>query len=116
MESVRNLFLEDRVALSDLLRVLWLKSKLFTAEDDTLEQEDVIFAVDVGLGHDENVFQQEFTEVGDVMTLPVLDPAFEVPDGLHILGSALSFVDLVRDTLGRCTSLPEFVVVWVVSG
>lgn len=57
MESVWDLFLEDGVALSNLLRVLRLNSKLFTTKDDALEQEDVIFAVDFGLGHDENVFQ-----------------------------------------------------------
>ena len=91
-----------------------MESELFTAEDDTLEQEDVIFAVDVRLGHDENIFEQKFTEVGDMVTLPVLDPTFEVSDSLHVLGSTLSFVDLVRDTLGGCTSFPEFVVVWIV--
>ena len=95
---------------------MWLEGKLFTTKDDALKQEDVIFAVDVGLGHDENVFKQEFTEVGDVMTFPVLNSAFEVSDGLHILSSALSFVDLVRDTFGGCTSFLEFVIVWVVGG
>ena len=76
LKSIRNLFLEDRITLTDLLRVLRLEGKLFTTEDDALEQEDVIFAVDVGLGHDENVFEQEFTEVGDMVTFPVLNPAF----------------------------------------
>ena len=90
--------------------------KLFTTEDDALKQEDVIFTVDVGLGHDENVFEQEFTEVGDMMTLPVLDPALEVSHGLHILSSALSFVDLVRDAFSGRTSLLEFVVIWIVGG
>ena len=116
LESVRNLFLEDRVALTNLLRVLRLEGELFTTEDDALEQEDVIFAVDIGLGHDENVFEQEFTEVGDMVTFPVLNPAFEVSDGLHIFSSALSFVDLIRDTFGGCTSFLEFVVVWIVGG
>jgi len=50
------------------------------------------------------------------VTLPVLDPAFEVSDSLHILSSALSFVNLVRDTLGGCTSFLEFVVVRIFSG
>ena len=114
MESVRNLFLEDRVALPNLLRALRLKSKLFTAEDDPLEQEDVVFTVDVGFCHDKNVFEQKFTEVGNMMTLPVLDSAFEISDRLHILSSSLSFVDLVRDTLGGCASCLEFVMVWIV--
>jgi hypothetical protein len=116
LESVRNLLLKDRVALANLLRVLWLEGKLFTTEDDALEQEDMIFAVDVGLCHDEDVFKQEFAKVGNMMTFPVFNPAFEVSDSLHILGSTLSFVDLVRDTFGGCTSSLEFVVVWIVSG
>jgi len=116
LQSTRNLFLEDRVAFSNLLRVLRLEGKFFTTQDDTLEQEDVVFPVDVGLGHDENVLKQEFTKIGDMVTLPVLDPAFEVSDGLHILSSTLSFVDLVRDAFGGCTPFLEFVVVWIVSG
>lgn len=60
----------------------------------------MIFAVDVGLGHDENVFEQEFAEIGDVVTFPILDSTFEISDGLHILSSALSLVDLVRNTFG----------------
>ena len=98
MESV--LSLEYRVALTNLLRILWLECKFFAAEDDALEQEDVIFAVDVGLGYDENVFEQEFAEIGDVVTLPVLDSTFEISDGLHIFSSALSLVDLVCDAFG----------------
>ena len=76
----------------------------------------MVLPVDVGLGHDENVLEQEFTEVGDMMALPVLDPAFEISDGLHILSSALGFVDLIRDTFRGRTSFLEFIVVWIVSG
>ena len=50
------------------------------------------------------------------MTLPVLDPAFEVSDGLQILSSALGFVDLIRDSFCGCTSFLEFVIVRIVSG
>ena len=81
-----------------------------------MKQKDMIFAIDVGLGHDENVFKQEFTEVRDMVALPVFDSAFEVSDGLHILSSALGFVYLVRDALGGCASFLEFVVVWIVCG
>ena len=104
MKSIWKLFLEDRVTFPDLLRVLLLESKLFTTEDDALEQEDVVFAIDVGLGHDKHILEQKFTEVGDMMTLPILDSAFEVSHRLHIFSSALSLVNLVRDTFGRCTS------------
>ena len=114
LKTVRSLFLEDRITLSNLPGVLWLWCKLFATEDDTLKQEDVIFTVDVGLGHDENVFEQEFTKIGDMMSLPVLDPALEVSDGLHIFSSALSFIDLIRDTFGGRASFLELVVVWIV--
>ena len=116
LKSVRSLFLEDRVALPNLPCVLWLEGKFFATKDDALEKEDMIFAVDVGLGHDENVFKQEFTEVGDMMSFPVLDPAFEVSDGLCVFSSALSFVNLICDTFGGCASFFEFVVVRIVGG
>lgn len=93
-----------------------MEGKLFAAEDDTLEQEDVVFAIDLRLGHNENIFEQEFTKVRDMVALPVLDPAFEVSDGLHILSSSLSFVDLVCDALSGCAPLLEFVVIWIVGG
>lgn len=50
------------------------------------------------------------------MTLPVLDSTFEISDCLHILSSSLSFVDLVCDTFGGCTSFLEFVIVWIFDG
>lgn len=114
--STRSLFLEDRVALSNLLCTLRLKSQFFTTENDTLEQEDVIFAVDVGLGHNENIFEQKFTKVGDMVTFPILDSAFEVSDCLHILSSSLSFVNLVGNTFGGCGSSLKFVMVWIDGG
>lgn len=58
MEGVWDLFLEDGVAFPNLLCTLWLlKSKLFATEDDPLEQKYVVFAVDVGFGHDKDVFE-----------------------------------------------------------
>ena len=93
-----------------------MERKFLTAEDDALEQEDMIFAVNVGLGHDENVFEQEFAEIGDVMTFPVFNSAFEISDGLHILSSALSLVDLVRDTFGGRAPFFELIIIRVVCG
>lgn len=91
-----------------------MKSELFTAEDDTLEEEDVVFAVDVGFCHNENIFEQKFTEVGDVMSLPVLDSDLEIPNGLHILSPSLSLVNLVCDTFCGRTSPLEFIIVRIV--
>lgn len=57
MEGVRYRFLKYGIGLSNFLRILRLKRKLFAAENDALKQEDVVFAVDLGFGYNENVFQ-----------------------------------------------------------
>jgi hypothetical protein len=49
-----------------------------------------------------------------MVTLPILDSALEISNGLHILSSSLSFVNLIRDTFGGCGSLLKFVIVRVV--
>ena len=50
------------------------------------------------------------------MALPVLDSTFEISDCQHILGSSLSFIDLVCNAFGRCASFLKFAIVWVVGG
>ena len=62
----------------------------------------MIFAVYLGFGDAEDVVQEEGTEVGDVMPLPVLDATLEVLHCRVILGASLGLVDLISDAL--CSS------------
>ena len=59
----------------------------------------MIFAVDLGLRDAEDVIQEERTEVGYMVTLPVLDATLEVLDGRVVLRPPLCLVDLVSDAL-----------------
>ena len=92
-------FLEDGVALADLLAVSGLRNVLLAAQNDLLEQEDVILPVDLGFGDTEDVVEQECAEVGDMVALPVLDTALEVLDRRVVLRPSLRLVDLISDAL-----------------
>ena len=58
------LLLQQGVALADLLRaVLSLRMYLLATEDDLLEQEDVVLAVNVGLRDGEDLIEKQAAEV-----------------------------------------------------
>ena len=71
--------------------------KLLATKDDLLEEEDVVFPVHVGLGDGENVIKQECPKIGDVMSLPIFDAAFQILHGREVFRPALRLVDLIGD-------------------
>jgi hypothetical protein len=107
--------LEYRVGLAALFAVE-VRNVLLAAKDDTLKEENVILAVDLGLCDGENVVEEQVSEMGYVVALPVVDALCEVLDGLNVLRAALGLVDLVRDAFGCGGAFPEFVIVRIAVG
>lgn len=73
----------------------------------------MVLAVDLALGDGEDVVQEKVAEVGNMMTLPVVDAGGKVLNGERVLSPALCLVDLVGDALGGGATLLEFVKVRV---
>ena len=107
-------FLEDGAGLAALARVGGIGGDLLAAEDDLLEEEDVIFPIDLGLVDDEDIVEEELTKVGEVVALPVFDATFEVLDSRVVLRPSLCLVDLISDALGRLDAGFELVDVRIV--
>ena len=106
--------MEDGIALANLFTVARLRKVLLATQDNLLEQEDVILAVDLGLGDTENVIKEKSAEVGNMVALPVLDAALEVLDSRVVLRPSLCLVDLISDALGRLDAGFELVDVRIV--
>jgi hypothetical protein len=86
---------------------------LFATKNYLFEQKNVIFAIDPGLLDEEDVIQDQLSEMREVVAFPVLDAALQLLDGLLIFSAALCLVDLVSDSFcGRRTFL-ELVIMWV---
>ena len=60
----------------------------------------MVFAINVGLGDEEDIVKEEIAKVLQVVTFPVFYAGIEVLDGQFILGSSLSLVDFIGDTAG----------------
>lgn len=60
----------------------------------------MILPVDVRLCDGKNVIKEQFTEILEMMTFPVVNASRQAFDSLFVLGAALRFVDLVSDSLG----------------
>lgn len=86
-----------------------MRNVLLAAQDDLLEEEHMVLAVDLRFGDAEDIVEKERAEVRDVMTLPVLHAAFEVLDSCVILCAPLSLVDLIGDAFGRVDASLEFI-------
>lgn len=109
------LFLEDRIVLATFpYRPICVRLDLLAAKNNFLEEEDVVFPVDVHLHDHEDVLEDEFSKVDQMMPFPVFNTLLEASHGLCILGSPLSFVDLVGYPFGRFQSLLQFVNVRVI--
>ena len=106
------LLLENRVVFVALPnRAICVRSDLLAAKDDFLEEEDVVFSVNIHFHDHENILKDEFAKVGQMMAFPVFDTCLEACDCECIFGLALSFVDSVGDCFGVFqTSLQLFVM------
>jgi hypothetical protein len=89
---------------------------LLTAKDDFLKQEDVVLAVNVCLGDNEDVVKEEVAKVGEVMPLPVLNARLQVLYRRLVLRPSLCLVNFIRDTFSGGSALLELVVIRVVLG
>ena len=74
----------------------------------------MIFPVNVHLHDHEDIFQNEFTEIGEVMPFPVFNTSLEVCYCLCVFGSSLRLVDLISDALRSSDAGLEFLDVRVV--
>ena len=88
---------QNGVAFVDFLAVRAKGNELFAAKDDLLEQEYVVFPIHVRLGNHEDVVEQESAKVGDMVTLPIFDAAFQILHGREVFRPALRLVDLIGD-------------------
>jgi len=60
----------------------------------------MIFTVNLRLGDDKDIFQEKFTELGDMVAFPVIDTRGKVLHRLEVLRATLSLIDLVSYPLG----------------
>jgi hypothetical protein len=109
----RRLLFQNAVALRHLPRARGRRRRLLAAQDDLLEQEDVVLAVDVALRDHEEVVEDEVAEVRYGVALPVLDAVLQVLNGGDVLDPPLCLVDLVGDPLGSVEALHELVIIRV---
>ncbi len=66
------MLLQNRVILGDLLGAIWRRClSLFAAKDNLLEEEDMVFAIDFRFRHHENVVQEKFTEIVEMVPFPI---------------------------------------------
>lgn len=74
----------------------------------------MIFPVNVHLHDHEDVFQNEFTEVGEVMPFPVFYTSLEICYCLCIFGSSLCLVDPSGDPLDNFDTFLELIIIRIV--
>lgn len=98
--AIRRL-LEDRVALVALLPA---RAALLAAENDALEEVDVVLALRVVLDDEERLLEEQVAKGQDVVPLPVLDARGDIDNGLAVVLASLRLVDLVRHTHDGCES------------
>lgn len=112
-----RLLLQNRVALSafPVIRTARrARHDFLAAQDNLLEEEHVILAVDVHLHDHEDVVEDELAEIGQMMAFPVFDARLETRYRLLVLRSSLRLVDAICDALRSFETLLEFVIEWVI--
>lgn len=111
------LLLENRASLANLANGARLSGvmldNLFAAEDNLFKQKDVVFAVNVGLGNDKNVVEEQIAKVGEMMAFPIFDTRLEGLDRVAVLDLALCLIGLIGNALGDGNALLELVIVGV---
>ena len=90
-------FLENRITLADLLAIGAQGIELLATENDFLEEEHVVFPVHLRFRDGENVVEKKRAKVGDMVTLPIFDAAFQILHGREVFRPALRLVDLIGD-------------------
>lgn len=110
------MLLEDRVAFTPLPSTAssHLLNYFLTTENDLLEKKDVIFSVDFHLHDHENVVQDKFAEIRQMVALPILHSLFKARNCLQVLRSPLRFIDPICYTLGSFKSQLQLAVIRIV--
>ena len=71
----------------------------------------MVLPIDVGFGHDEDIIKEQFAEVFEVVTFPVINARLKVFHRQFVFGSPLSLIDLISDTSRGIRSSLEFIIV-----